>query len=256
MPPTLRNPNTLANLFSRPATNYQPIPPSEPARRRPWNAEARCRSPEPARWPGTIQALHTSAPARDREAPHPPLSPPNLTSPFTIPHSDTHPPHPPYSSYSPRPPNYNPDPPPLHPAPAPPQPQRDCGPEPKVGLRHEGLPWVHPQQTPNPNVGCVPKPIQPIYPPPRTPRAHQKPHTTSPRPFAPARPFPPLTSHFPPRTSHLAPRTSHFSLPPPGAIAGLVTPQAHWLPRSSHPCTIECSPLVGIVVMSDETESV
>jgi hypothetical protein len=32
-----------------------------------------------------------------------------------------------------------------------PQSQRDCVPKPRVGLRHAGLPWVSPQQIPNPN---------------------------------------------------------------------------------------------------------
>jgi hypothetical protein len=36
-----------------------------------------------------------------------------------------------------------------------PQSQRDCVPEPRVGLRHAGLPWVPPQTNHQPHRGCV-----------------------------------------------------------------------------------------------------
>ena len=80
--------NQPANHPLGPLPTSPPRPLSEPASRRPWNAEARCRFPEPARWPGPAQALHPSEPARDREAPYSPLPPQIVTSHFTFQLSD------------------------------------------------------------------------------------------------------------------------------------------------------------------------
>jgi hypothetical protein len=80
--------NQSADLPLGPLPTSPPPPLSEPARRRPWNAEACCRFPEPACWPGPAQALHPSEPARDRDDPYSPLPPPIVTSHFTFPLPD------------------------------------------------------------------------------------------------------------------------------------------------------------------------
>jgi hypothetical protein len=46
-----------------------------------------------------------------------------------------------------------------------PQSQRDCVPEPRVGLRHAGLPWVSPTTPANPDRSCVPSQIRPAHVP-------------------------------------------------------------------------------------------
>jgi hypothetical protein len=155
------------------------------------------------------------------------------------------------------------------------QSQRDCVPEPKVGLRHEGLPWVHPQQIHNPNVGCVPNPARPTGPPPRTPRPRSvspvRPNPSSamrhsrppaqpdssapfaipapsvlffqPRPSAPTRPFPLPTSHFLPRL----------------LLPGLFNHKGiGWLvPRSHAPLNVAfCGRVRGVSLMQEGREEV
>jgi hypothetical protein len=100
--------------------NPEQLPPANQPTLGPEDRKPAAAFPEPARWPGTVQALYPSAPARDRKAPYSPLSPPILTSSFTYPLSDSDQPHPPYLSYQPYL-SYSPDPsgPPRPPKPRP-----------------------------------------------------------------------------------------------------------------------------------------
>jgi hypothetical protein len=116
------------------------------------------------------------------------------------------------------------------------QSQRDCVPEPKVGLRHEGLPWVHPQQIPNPNVGCVPKPHQPIAPPPPDTARPSRTPTPRPRSASPIRPNP-SAARLHSRPPHNLTPLHHSPSPPHQSYLSILAPSffslltSHFLSR-------------------------
>ena len=133
--------------------------------------------------------------------------------------------------------------------PLPYQSQRDCVPQPRVGLRHDGLPWVPPTLTHNPNGVASPNPCSTGS---RTTARPTLPHNSTSIPIM-NRSLLCTIRHLRPHqsySSNLAPSSSFSLLTSPflhGAIAGLVQPQGHWRARSSRRCG--CSHLIHLPVL-------